>query len=815
MSIRQVLVRWPIVWSYFPFLIISLATLALTIWAALILWAFPYDGMQWSVQTGYIEAVDPHGPAAQAGIRRRDRILALDGLPLASVYPLYRGKRAGDQVVLTLQRAERQLTVPLTLAAPPPRVRAISLEPLLVGLSFWLVGLVVWALRPFHNVTRLFFLMSQAATGMLATGDLSTVRLPWAIRFFSLFLLLLAPLAFHFSACFPDSLASRYRRPLLRLAYGAAGFLALAYLLQTLPPADLLGPMSLRVERYSFVALTLLAALALIFRARRTATPQTRRRRRLLIAGMLFSLSPLLFLSFLPELLRGSPLVDYIWTFPFLILLPVSYAYAVHQGELGRIDLILNRSLVYFLLTALLLSLYSLLFLGLDLLLPTAPWSRPLASAALAVGVATLFGPLRARLQRWVDHLFYGGWYDYRTVVRETSQELSRALDLERLIEWLMAIARTLRFQAAALLWPEGTELIPRGSFGYGTQVLELLRLPTGGALARYLTTVARPRWRAQVSGEVAMDELTEGEKVLLAEEHVHFWLPLVSRGTLRGVLVMGARQAEERLDAEDMDILATLAGQAAVAAENVALMEALRARLAEVERTRDELAEARRQLAESREAERLRLARELHDGPVQDLHGLRFRLGTISEEMDDDVNLMRLATVQGELLRVIDELRAICQELRPPALAPFGLEAAIRSHAGRFQEAHPELEVQVDLMHDGQTLPERVRLALFRIYQEAISNVAQHASASHVLIRFYLNEERVLLEISDDGCGFQVPERWILLARQGHLGLLGAAERADSIGGRLEVVSAPGRGTVVRVVAPRRKEWLCTDSSS
>jgi len=805
MSIRE-LARRPVIWPYFPFLVISLATLALSIYAALVLWSFPYDGiMQWSARTGRIEAVDPHGPAVQAGIRRGDRVLALNGRPLANVYPLYQGKRAGDRVVFALQRAERQLTVSLTLAVPPPRERAARLEPLLVGLGFWLVGLVVWVLRPFHSITRLFFLVSQAAAGMLAAGDLSTIWQPWAIRLFSLFLILLAPLTLHFYARFPHPLAPRYRRPLLWLAYGAAGFLALAYLLLTLPTSDLPGLASLQVVRYSFMALMLLAALALLFRARRTATPQTRRRRRLLIAGMLLSLLPLLSLSFLPELLWGLPLVDYAWTFPFLILLPLSYAYAVHQGELGRIDLILNRSLVYFLLTALLLGLYGLLFLGLDLLLPASPWSRPLAGAVLAVGVAAFFGPLRARLQRWVDHLFYRGWYDYRTVVRETSWELSRDLDLERLSEQLLDIARTMRFQAAALLWPEGTELVPRGSFGYGTEVLGLLRLPVEGALARHLTTMARPRWREQVSRELATDELTEDEKALLAEEYVHLWLPLVSRGRLRGVLAMGARQAEERLDAEDMDILATLAGQAAVAAENVALMETLRARLAEVERTRDDLAETQRRLAESRETERLHLAQELHDGPVQDLHGLRLRLSAIAERMGDDTAVTRLATAQGELLRVIDELRAICRELRPPALAPFGLEAAIRSHAGCFQEAHPELEVQVDLMHDGQTLPERVRLALFRVCQEALSNVARHAGAGCVLIRFHLNEERILLEISDDGCGFEVPERWILLARRGHLGLLGAAERADSIGGRLEVESAPGRGTVVRVVAPRR----------
>jgi signal transduction histidine kinase len=106
--------------------------------------------------------------------------------------------------------------------------------------------------------------------------------------------------------------------------------------------------------------------------------------------------------------------------------------------------------------------------------------------------------------------------------------------------------------------------------------------------------------------------------------------------------------------------------------------------------------------------------------------------------------------------------------------------------------------------MPDGQALPEQVRLALFRIYQQALNNVVRHAQASLVSIRFELDAQQTLLQIQDDGRGFEVPKRWIELVRRGHLGLVGIVERAEAIGGRLEVVSTPGEGSLVRVVVPR-----------
>ena len=105
--------------------------------------------------------------------------------------------------------------------------------------------------------------------------------------------------------------------------------------------------------------------------------------------------------------------------------------------------------------------------------------------------------------------------------------------------------------------------------------------------------------------------------------------------------------------------------------------------------------------------------------------------------------------------------------------------------------------------MHDGQRLPENIRLALFRIYQVSLVNALRHAEANQVHVSFAYDETQVRLEVRDNGKGFAAPKRWIELARGGHLGLVGAVERAKAIGGWLEVQSEPGKGTCVRVRAP------------
>jgi PAS domain S-box-containing protein len=222
---------------------------------------------------------------------------------------------------------------------------------------------------------------------------------------------------------------------------------------------------------------------------------------------------------------------------------------------------------------------------------------------------------------------------------------------------------------------------------------------------------------------------------------------------------------------------------------------------ISERKQMENDLAEIRRRLVDRPEAERLYLSQELHDGPMQVLYGVSYKLKALDFEGNHSVEDERiLSECYQTINQVIGELRGFASELRPPTLMTFGLEKAIRSHVEKFRKEHPELKVTLKLVPDGRSLPERVRLALFRIYQQSMANIIRHAHANKIQIRFNLDGQSARLEIEDNGCGFDVPERLVGLVRGGHLGLVGAAERAEAIGGKLTIASQPGKGTTILV---------------
>lgn len=206
--------------------------------------------------------------------------------------------------------------------------------------------------------------------------------------------------------------------------------------------------------------------------------------------------------------------------------------------------------------------------------------------------------------------------------------------------------------------------------------------------------------------------------------------------------------------------------------------------------------------LSSAQERDRQQLANILHDGPLQDLIGARFLLGaSVSDSFAEDL--------QGSLQQVIQSIRSLCSELKPPALVPFGLEKAIRAHMQTFQARHPDFSVTLELDIDRQPsteqqlFPEWVRWALFRVFQAAISNVIQHAQASHIFVRMRIDDAQLRLTIADDGLGFELPTSWLEFARVEQYGLLMMQERVDTLRGRMVVQSTPGSGTRVLVHVP------------
>ena len=223
---------------------------------------------------------------------------------------------------------------------------------------------------------------------------------------------------------------------------------------------------------------------------------------------------------------------------------------------------------------------------------------------------------------------------------------------------------------------------------------------------------------------------------------------------------------------------------------------------ITEQKRLELEMAELNGRLQSSMELERLRLAQELHDNPMQSLYSAIYRIEELRGAADPTLK-DALGDVKQHIQNVLQDLRATAKELRPPTIFNFGLENAIRSHANDILEKHPNLSIYLSLAHDRQMLPEKVRLALFRIFQQSIANVIRHSKATEVHVRFSFDAEEVHLEITDNGKGFEVPANWIDFVRQGHYGLAGAAERANTLGGIFKVKSKPGNSTTIQVTIP------------
>jgi signal transduction histidine kinase len=212
---------------------------------------------------------------------------------------------------------------------------------------------------------------------------------------------------------------------------------------------------------------------------------------------------------------------------------------------------------------------------------------------------------------------------------------------------------------------------------------------------------------------------------------------------------------------------------------------------------------EVHHRLIDLREQDRAQIARDLHDGPLQGLMALGFDLQQVAAVAAGQAVERPIRDMRTNLQSEIDKLRSFTSDLRSPVLYKFGLAKAIRSHVETFGEKHPELALRVETDVDDGAIPQTIRSGLFRIYQEALNNIAVHAHATRVEIRLKQTQDSLQLEISDDGQGFSLPQDWLDLVRSGHFGLVGMRERAEALDGRAEFISHPGGGTQVRVWVP------------
>ncbi len=203
-------------------------------------------------------------------------------------------------------------------------------------------------------------------------------------------------------------------------------------------------------------------------------------------------------------------------------------------------------------------------------------------------------------------------------------------------------------------------------------------------------------------------------------------------------------------------------------------------------------------QVIEAQEIERRRLAGDIHDGISQRLITLAYRLDAASSAVDDATTLTEQLEKARELVDLtLREARAAIGGLRPPVLDDLGLAGGLASLARSI----PQIDLEVDLADN--RLPEHIEIALYRIAQECLQNVVKHATATSARLTFSVDEETARLEIIDDGVGFDTFEHPLGSDEMGGYGLLSMAERAELVGGRLNIRSRPGSGTAVTAIIP------------
>lgn len=424
-----------------------------------------------------------------------------------------------------------------------------------------------------------------------------------------------------------------------------------------------------------------------------------------------------------------------------LVPLPAACVVAVLRHRLWNIDIVVSRSVLYGTLSAAVVGTY-VATVGLLGGMAGRGTGAPVLATAL---VALLVLPLHRRLQRLVNQLVHGDAEDPYSALARMGRRLEAAAGPDEvttrvLPEVVRDVARVLRAPGAAIEVRGGE---------------------------RFETGVSR---RAMVGDVVA--EVVE--------------LPLVYGQTEVGRLLIS--RSADALSRGERRLLADLARQAAVAVHGVLLAR--------------EVQQSRQRLVDTREEERRRLRRDLHDGLGPALAAVALQAETARDLVgsDPDQAVELLDRLVPRLNDAVADVRTVVHALRPPTLDDLGLEGALKELAVRFTTPGLAVRVETDGLVD---LPAAVDVAAYRIVSEALANVARHAAATEVVVRVQ-REAKVLREasvlrvaIGDDGVGVRPG------APPG-VGLRSMCERAEELGGTCTIASAPdGQGTLVEAVLP------------
>ncbi|NPV08163.1 MAG: GAF domain-containing sensor histidine kinase [Anaerolineae bacterium] len=422
----------------------------------------------------------------------------------------------------------------------------------------------------------------------------------------------------------------------------------------------------------------------------------------------------------------------------------------------------------------------------------------PVLDTALALAVGQQVG-----LALHNAHLFQAALHaDHLRTVNRLDQALTGSLNPEEVQE------RSLRLVAAALNARLGAVFVlERWAEPSQASVFTLshgwVRMLTSPSAAQFVDRVFRsaPDHRRPVTLRLEdFQHLCPDGHSRLAESwgSEGLLIPVWTEHRLIAAMALGGRPVDRPLTADDLALAEAAGGRIGQAIENALLFQA-------VQRQRDELAALGARLAEAEEAERQRLARELHDQVGQNLTALGLSLNLARMYLPEDA-CQSAVTALDRALALVEEttesIRSVMSALRPPVLDDYGLQAALRWYGERLASQFG-LVVRVEGPDLDPRLPDAVETAMFRVAQEALTNAARHASAREVRVSLQESGGVVRLEIVDDGVGFDT-EAVRARTEGGGWGLLSMSERCAAVGGTFRLESERGRGTRVTMEIAR-----------
>jgi signal transduction histidine kinase len=369
-------------------------------------------------------------------------------------------------------------------------------------------------------------------------------------------------------------------------------------------------------------------------------------------------------------------------------------------------------------------------------------------------------------------------WSAQLEALNEVWTALAGEIELPRLLKLICRRLRGLigaRVVTIALPGPSGALRIEAAD-GVGSDDILGLQLERASSKSGQVLE----RRRAEQVDSLADDSEVDHEATRPLGARTGLYVPLLAGGRPIGVIVAHDKEGEDpRFSDDDLRLAETFAPRAAVAVD-------LSARVA---------ANALRRVLEAQELERRRLARELHDQTGQELTSVLLGLKAVEEAKSDAERAEALAGVHEQVLGTLHDVRRIAVELRPKALDDFGLVAALERLRDTFSE---QTGMRVDLeSRIRDRLPTEVETALYRIVQEALTNVVKHAQATAVSIVLARKDGVVTAVIEDDGRGFSPG------GTLDGLGLLGMGERLALLGGKLKIESSHGAGTTIVAELP------------